>query len=286
MLWKKETTKNDALYCDIFAKRSRTVIGFYARIRSKDTSTNTVKSDATSTKDRMEGNDSFKKQNWDFALGKYNESLSYAEQGSPNIALAYANRSACFFNMKMYKESLVDIELARKNGYPANLMEKLDRREAECKKLLIEEATEKSDVTKLSFEPDEKFPFMANVLRVEKNADGKMVLVAKEDIEVGKTVVVEKAFTTCLYSKYGMRCSMCLKGNTNLLPCKKCNSSMFCSEECRDSPLHDDECGLKFSDRTQQNGIITNEVRIIFKIIRMFPNIDNLMSFVEQAIQR
>lgn len=287
MLWSKESNKNGAMYVDMFALRGKGIMKFYANARSKKENTTCNKSDATSLEKRTGGNEQFKKQNWEFAMGMYNESLSYAEQGSANISLAYANRSACFLHMKKYKECLVDIELARKTGYPTHLMPKLDQREAECMKLIESDGKKSDDMAlKLSFDPDEQFPCMANVLKIDRDADGKLSLFANEDIDVGQTIVVEKAFTKYLYSKFGLRCSVCLKSNTNLIPCNKCTIAMFCSDECRNSTLHEDECGLKFSDKTQINGIVMNEVRIMLMVIRMFPNIDDLIKFVEQAVQR
>lgn len=285
MLWQKES-EDPAMYADLFSSKYKNIMLFYAHTRSTTKNTNCDKDDKIAYEKRKEGNESFRKKDWLTAIYCYHESLSYATPGSENIGLAYANRSACFLHEKKYRKCLADIELAKKAGYPANLMPKLIERENECKLLIDQGADEDDDFgLKLSYDPDEKFPCMANVLKIDRNSKGDVVLVAKEDIEVGKTIVVDKAFTTCLYSRYGWRCNICLKNGANLIPCEKCNVAMFCSEECRNDAIHAGECGIKFSDRTQQNGIVMNEVRAMFKIINMFPNVDELIDFVEAAIK-
>lgn len=57
-------------------------------------------------------------------------------------------------------------------------------------------------------------------------------MVATEDIDVGETVAVEKAFTAYVNTHQGFRCNICLKQNTNLVPCNKCTVAIFCHDEC------------------------------------------------------
>lgn len=288
MLWAKESNNRNATYVDIFATNSRLLTGFYEKVRSKSENTTCKKSNETSLQKRIEGNKSFTKRRYEFALGEYNESLCSAENGSEHISLAYANRSACFLHMKKYRQCLVDIKLAKEAGYPTHLMPKLDKREAECMKFMENDGQKDDridDGMHLNFEPNPQFPCIANVLNFEKSHEGHVVVIAKENIDVGKTVIIEKAFTTCLYSPFGWRCNICLKDNANLRPCKKCNLAMFCSEECQNDPIHEDECGLKLSDTTQHNGIMMNEMRTMFKVVRMFPNVDELINFVEQVVR-
>ncbi|XP_055296607.1 uncharacterized protein LOC129565611 [Sitodiplosis mosellana] len=286
MLWTKESNKNNALYVDAFSFKSLGSLNReYSQERKTAKNISCAKSDTISRERRLDGNQSFVKDDWLSASGLYNDSLCYAEPGSENISLAYANRSACFLHLKKYAQCLVDIELAESAGYPAHLMPKLQKRKADCLKLIEEGAQEPDDRLKLSFEADKNFPCMVNVLKIEKNAKGNLIMVAKEDIGVGKTIAAEKSFATCLYSKFGWRCNICMKEDANLKPCNKCNVAMFCSNECQASLIHEYECGQRFCRSTQTNGAIMNEMRMIFKAIEMFPNIDELMAFVEQAVQ-
>lgn len=204
MLWRKESKKDNALYEDIFAK----TVGMPAltRVFYEEKSTirapTTIKSDAKSLEKRMSGNKYFAKGEWAEAMENYSESLCFAPPGSPNISLAYANRATCFLQLKMYPECLVDIELAKQAGYPSHLMAKLDKREAEARKHIEEGAKPDEFGLKLTVEPNEKFPFMASAMKIEKDGKGNCTVIAKEDIDVCQTIAVEKAFTCCLYTRY------------------------------------------------------------------------------------
>lgn len=145
--------------------------------------------------------------------------------------------------MKMFENCLKDIELAEKFGYPKELMPKLDKRKAECVKYFVSGESHKKLDVKLDFEADEKFPSFANVLRMERDEHGNYSTVAKEDIDIGKVVIVEKAFVSCLNDGSETRCCNCLKIKTNLTPCNKCTNAMFCSDECQASVYHQAECG-------------------------------------------
>lgn len=286
MLWKKESGKEDALYIDFFKLTGYGRLNeYYSFIESHHQESTCVKSDGESEKKRCEGNEYFRERDWAAALEKYNESLCHAPPESRNISLAYGNRSACFFALKRYDECLIDIQLAKAAGYPANLMTKLDKREADCLKCIEAGAQLVDDFgLKMDFAPNAKIPSMANVLNIKQSGNGKFSVVATTDIDVGQTIAVEKAFTTCLYMRFGWRCNLCLKQNTNLIPCKKCTVAMFCHNECQHSPLHSLECGLKVAGHNQLLGALMNEIRTIIKIVDIFPNIDELMQFVEQAI--
>lgn len=238
------------------------------------------KSDAIALKKRKEGNALFGQREWYVAMELYNESLCYAEEKSSLIGLAYANRSACFFNMKLYQECMVDIELAKDAGYPEHLMPKLDQRKNDCTKLIDEGAQATDDFgLKLSFEPDEKFPCMANVLKIQRDIAGEYSVIAKEDIDVGNTIVVEDTIHNYLFTRHALKCNICLKGDTNLVPCKKCTIAMFCSEKCQNS-VHQHECGLKLTNDDDSNGAAMNYLRTVLWAIDLFPNIDQLMNFV------
>lgn len=275
------------MYVDLFAIRGKSMLDFfYATMNFKcmirDSST-LVKSDEKALDKRKQGNKLFAKREWTNALELYNESLCYAKPGSTLISLAYANRSACFIRMKMYRECLVDIELAKSFGFPLDKMPKLDERMAECLRH-IADGEQIDSQPQMSYDPDEKFPCMANVLKIERNSDGSHSVIAKEDIDVGQTIAVEKAFTACLYMCYGWRCNICLKRNANMIPCTKCTTAMFCYGTCDKDVIHENECGLTFIGSSQADGMMMNLARMIFKLLEIFSSADELMDFVEEVI--
>lgn len=121
-LWAKEEYRKD-LYIDLFSqqyhdsawmKKVHEDIKRY--IKAKKGYQQWQKCDKAAGFDRECGNKYFQKNMFRVAMDYYNKSLCFAENGSKNINLAYSNRSACFFNMKMYGNCLVDIELAIKSG--------------------------------------------------------------------------------------------------------------------------------------------------------------------------
>ncbi|XP_055297294.1 SET and MYND domain-containing protein 4-like [Sitodiplosis mosellana] len=229
MLWKKESNKSDSLYVDFCALHAKEYMNAAPRRSAFKT---TEKSDVISVQKRVEGNQLFGQCKWADAMEMYNESLCYAENGSTNISLAYANRASCFLKMELYNECLTDIELAKAAGYPADLEPKLDRRKEQCLKGVSDGAKPFGIFEPaLSFQPNEQFPSIANVLKLERNANDYSV-VAEQDIDVGQIIAVEKAFLVYSYIRYGLQCSICFKRNANLLPCKKCTAALFCCNEC------------------------------------------------------
>lgn len=281
MLWAKESDKKSALYVDITKLSSRSTRRTYNVLFAKS-KTIPKKDEKIALAKKERGNRLFAAKQWAPATEAYNECLCYAKQGSPIISLAYANRSACFFRLKMYAECLVDIELATNAGYPAESMPKLEKRKEECMELLQD--AESTGGPKLSFDPDEQFPCMANVLKIVRDSNGNYAMVAKEDIDIGQTIAFEEAFSKYLYVRPGWKCNICLKRNSNLVPCNECVGAMFCHDKCQSHYLHEFECGKGISNDSHINGINMKEIRLILQVIHMFPTADELMRFVEEII--
>lgn len=286
MLWKKETgAASGTLYVDLFemcAKAKDLQKGDQIKCKSFAAP---PKSDLVSLEKRKKGNEFFAEREWSSAMEMYNESLCYAEQGSPNISLAYGNRSACFLHLKLYGKCLADIELAKQTGYPSNMMPKLEQRKAECLKHMKSNMKSDEYQYKLSYEPNKKYPCMANVLKIEQDDDGKYSVIAKKDLDTFETVLFEDLFSKFLYARFGMKCNICLKSNANLVPCENCTIAMFCGDECQGNSFHEYECGLKFSEDKEQNSQVLSEVRRLLMAINLFPNVDDLANFVEKTIE-
>lgn len=190
---------------------------------------------------RSEGNKHYCERNFYDALVKYNESLCFSIVGSEAMGLAYANRSAVYFEMKMFKKCLLNIQLARKNGYPENKFNILDSREFKC----LEEIKNGNEIStfdnakeflKLSHDPNPKLPFVADCLELKKSKNFGRFIVAKKDLKVGEILAIEKPhfkilksdqrYENCSKLNMYQRCANCLKDNLmDLIPCPSCSSS-------------------------------------------------------------
>ncbi len=295
VMWKKGS---DALYVDLISEAGPR--GIYVDTDEKgniivadlraNVSTNPLradktistrnKSDAISIEKRSKGNELFVRQQWFEAMEMYNESLCFAEDGSVNISLAYANRAFTFLKLEMYDECFADIELAKNSGYPE--MSKLEQRKSICLKSMKYggDSPNARWKPKLDYDTNEKFPCLANILNIERSDGGcDVAIVAKEDIAVGQIIAMEESFTVSLHQRFGWKCCICLKQSVNLVPCKNCTGAMFCSDECRETFLHQYECGkiMKCEQMEQMRGILT--------AINSFSNADDLTDFVEKTIK-
>lgn len=284
MLWRKESKNPDAVYTDIFAHGGISALNKMFKAFMKIDHSQLRKSNIIALQKQKAGNVQFGESNWKSAMELYNESLCYAEKGSEIIGISYGSRAKCFFEMKLYNESLKDIGLAKEAGYPAQMMIKLEQLETKCQKCIQQgRGRILEHAAKLSFEAHEQFPCLANVLDIQRDVDGNYSVVAKEDLDVGQTIVVEDALKS-IHLGYGERCNICLKSMVNLIPCEKCTVAMFCSTECRHHFFHEYECGMKLSN-TELNGTVFRNNRGILSAIDMFSSVDELMDFVEQTIE-
>lgn len=290
MLWQKESNRKNAFYTDLTKQmgiEGKLNMRKFLELRAQNNPQALAKNDQIALQKREKGNQHFRQGEFLYALESYNESICFAESKSKNLSLGYANRAATFLKMKQYNECLVDIALAKNSGYPKDLMPKLNQRYDDCLKGISEGTQYERHHAQLDFEPDEKFPCMANVLKIERNDDGEYVMVAKEDIDIGKTIVLEKIFLKYLSAERAQKCNICLKSYTNLFPCDKCSAAMFCSDECFAHFLHEYECGaVAYTENSALNGSVMNDVRSILLAINMFATIDDLIAFVEETINR
>lgn len=131
------------------------------------------KNNAISDSLREKGNKCFSKKEYFEALKLYNEALRYAEIGSSQMGMAYANRSAVFLKTKLYKACLDNIKLARDHNFPEERHPKLINRETECKasmnaSMAMEEPW--NGFFKLTYQPNPRFPFLADCLELKARA--------------------------------------------------------------------------------------------------------------------
>lgn len=294
-LWEKESNCSDALWVDLFAadrKNHKVFAEWDRKIRTSEWTSHflgmnvkPVKNNKVSDSFRNDGNMYFRMEQWVEAMEMYTQSVRFAEIGTKSMSLAYANRASCFLRMKQYDKCLIDIELAIEAKYPADLMPKLIKRKNDC-----EEAMENDDdqatpfKPKLSFDPNEKFPCMADVLEIQRNAEFGRHIVAKCDIDVGQTILVEENFVSITAGFDRANCYTCLQAMQNFIPCTNCTDVMFCCEDCRSqNDVHQQFCGAAI------NRMPTN-VKLIAKSILFalttFSSVDELMEFVDDVLSK
>lgn len=192
-------------------------------------------------KTRTEGNKCFIEKNFFDALVKYNESVCYAEKGSETIGFAYANRSAVYYELKLFEKSLRNIDLARNNGYPAKNIMILDRRAEKCIAQIkagaeAEEDHYPLDFIKLSYEANPKVLSISNCLKLQLNEKFGRHVTTNRELKVGDIIAIEQPYFKIIKSdsRYDccddtnryQRCGFCLKSNVlDLIPCETCSSS-------------------------------------------------------------
>lgn len=288
VLWKKESNGD---FTDLLADKSK--ISGYDEWNRKLKAANWKnhflnefieprKSNVTSERYRTEGNMFYKSHRLMEAMELYTQSLCFAEPGTTNVSLAYANRAACFFELKMYDKCLVDIDLAAKASYP--YMENLMARKERCLKAKTSADQPLEFHPKLSFEPNEQFPCMANVLDVQQNAEFGRYIVAKCDIDVGQTVLVEESFVSVAMCNDRIQCNTCLQTMNNFIPCTNCTDMMFCDEKCRQqNDIHRQFCDENINRMPSTVKYIAKSVLIA---IIAFPDVNELMNLVSDILSK
>lgn len=311
-LWKKES--NSGLYLNLFEGVPVSVRNEFSEIKSKIKANQEhhflAKNNEKSLEFRSSGNDWFKKKDWTKATTCYNKSLCFAENGSENVSLAYANRSSCFLHMKMYAKCLADIELAKKANYPEHLLPKLVKRQKDCNESLKNGCEDKSEAhcPSLDYDANSEFPGMANVLEIKRNSKFGRLIVAQRDIPAGKTVLIEKAISSKSFNCD--HCHTCLKTEMNFVPCESCAWAVFCHDGCaKQNSMHRMGCGesliglrdLEQSDRDEATDYLNiGSGRVdagefyetvefvkhsILECLTLFSNTQQLIDFVEDAVQ-
>lgn len=234
-----------------------------------------TKSNVISDKIRIDGNKRFVKGEYFEALENYNEAIRFAETNSKQLGLGYGNRSAAFLEVKQYEACLENIQLARKNQFPLERLPKLSDREIKCKKLMEESETPMeqtwNEFFKLSYEPNPKFPYLADCLKLKKHKQG-MFLATNRDLKAGDIVAITKPFVQFTIDTSSYRCNYCLADKfMNFIPCSGCAEVMFCNEICMQKGMnefHQFECGI--DDNPEMEDLYMYALRMIVKCYSLF----------------
>ncbi|CAG9832959.1 unnamed protein product [Diabrotica balteata] len=216
------------------------------------------KCDKVSVNLREQGNQKFKGKLLQEALELYTQSLANAEENSENFSKALANRSAVLFELELYEECLKDIEKSLENNYPKDLQPKLIKRKNNA---LSQVQSEKGRTLYFKPAPDlptaSKSPSIAcatNLLEIQSTPTQGRHVVAKENIEIGDILAVEKPFCHILASEFYSHCHECLRLSYNLLPCSNCTQVFYCSSKCQKEAqkYHKYECNILKTLRSLQ----------------------------------
>lgn len=291
MLWKKRNNGDGMIYVDILKDKRFDMRmcwrEMFLELEESGKMIKWTKNDEFSTKNRMQGNDLLLRMHRpEQAIRKYNKAICAAVSDTENLGMCFANRAACFMQLKRYSLCLNDIELAKKNGYPIRLWGKLDERKARCLKLLenCENKEPQFVEAKLSFPCDENFPCFASGIDVEDAENGEKKIVTNRNLEIGQTILIGKPYEMVSESPLNyVQCSNCFKTDANLLPCQKCTRVMFCSQECYDAGherFHNIECeiGYRFVNWEAIRRLV---FRTIIVAIQTFGTVQALMDAID-----
>jgi SET and MYND domain-containing protein 4 len=185
---------------------------------------------------RAEGNQFYARKDFYDALLKYNESLCRAESGSENLGLAYANRSAVYFEMKLHDECIVNIELAKQNRYPEKNYEIINRRHDKCVEMMkqpkLEAKANTEKISKLSYSAHEKLPFIADCLDLKSDSKYGRHIMTNQPLRVGDVIAIEEPFCLVIGAQFVyQKCAGCFGDFLlNLLPCPSCRKGELSGE--------------------------------------------------------
>ncbi|XP_055295158.1 SET and MYND domain-containing protein DDB_G0273589-like [Sitodiplosis mosellana] len=293
-LWSRENRKNLVQYVDLFEdvpseyedefkKWDQRLNNADWKHKFLDLQHEAVKNQTVASDFDSQGNVHFERTEFHKAMELYNQALCFAEMDSQK-GLLYAKRALCFFNLYMYAECIADTKLALNTELPFEWKSKMNEYQEKGTKLLSTTEYRKPIAPKLSFDADTTFPCMANVVQINKNGL-ETNIVAKSDIGIGQTVLLERAFTSIAVGYDTAVCFTCFKMCTNLMPCADCTDVMFCSEECmRLSDVHKISCGNNYS---RMPSYIKLVVQSILEALTTFSSdYLQLMAFVNATVSR
>lgn len=246
-----------------------------------------AKSDVISHKLREEGNIEFSKRNWSNAIKAYNYALSFAENGSEVLSQAYANRSACFFELDQFQSSLNDIDLAlQPSECTEHIKQMIIQHRNDCTDFIRNNSSTDEDAddrVHSVFEPNQSIPSLSISVDVENQPGFGNCVMANCDIDVGQTISVETCCVSQLTAECYMRCCICLTKSNNLMPCQSCTKVMFCSDECQNNSLHVAECYL--GEEIEGDGKLAFLIKTILYAVGLFRNGNEIMAFVEKCVR-
>lgn len=278
MLWKKES-KSNVLYINYFDKLDQSVAELDVIAKQ---SSPPAKSNGISDRLRHEGNVEFEAKNWSNAIMACNYALCFAEPQSDAMIQAYANRSACYFELDRFNSSDNDIKLALQVPTRSHMLkQQLKQHRRDCSDFIGQNNSHNSTPTPSNHDhndANESFQW----LTPERCEPFRYRFRADSDIDVGQTIWTESGLVSTLMNGQYMQCNVCFATNDNLIPCKCCTTAMFCSGSCQYSTLHTVECNS--NTEINEDGKLKLLIRTVLYAISLFNDIDGLVEFVIKTV--
>lgn len=244
---------------------------------------------------RLKGNKFYSNKQFLDAMEAYNQSLCFAESDSEQIGLAYANRSAVYYELELFDNCLNNIRLAKMNKYPEKNIMKLENREVMCLEKInnvpsnkVETVQLGAEFLKLSYQPNKKLPFIANCLEVKSDKKFGRFITSKVNLKPGDVVAVEEPYSKVLMPIHRYKyCATCLADNfLDLISCNNCTSTMYCSNDCAingNEKFHKYDCEVVDKLNSLSTKIILIAVRTFFEALHDCGNISELITLVEES---
>lgn len=191
---------------------------------------NLRKSNLKANEFRLAGNEAYKSCKFRKALECYNKSLCHAIPGSREFSLAFANRSAVYFELDEFELCLENIQLAIDcGGYPEENISLLIERREKCFDMLeVDERDPEQNpwnFFKLSGKANDKIPFVIDAIEAKQSKKFGRHLITKRALKAGEVICIEKPFYKLIMNNARFsHCGNCLKSDKlNLFPCCECN---------------------------------------------------------------
>lgn len=227
---------------------------------------------------------SFRTSELRYAIESCTKALCCAEIHTDQVSMVYYKRANYYYQMNSYHQALVDIELAHKAGCSAALKLELEILQGLCQKFISDESykTALASKNKLETEENNSIPCLADELEIATNEQFGRHIVAKRNIGVNKIISAEENFASINVHDAGPMCYTCSVDSTNFIPCPDCADVVFCSLNCMQSNLvHKIDCQTTYHRMTSE---LQYNIRTILMAVTAFPNIEMLMTFVQECV--
>lgn len=297
LLWSREHQKGPGIYIDLFENvpdgLKDEFIEWDSKLLDSQWECNFLgmkmaphKSNTTAQELNNRGDECFEREEWHQAIAFYNQGICFAQPESVRLGVLFSKRGYCFAKLQMFDKGIKDVEIALSKNFPVKSEPDLKICQADWSKEVNKTANQNEQsqriIPELSFDADDIFPCMANVLEMTEDGEFETHFVAKADIDVGQVVLVEEAFVSISNGNAGAHCFTCFKSNMNFIPCPRCTDAMFCNNDCLErSKVHKISCDEAYNRMPTDIKFVLHS---ILEAIVLFPSVKSLMHFVKDPL--